>query len=320
MEDILGKFGTPGIVPVVKIDDAKDAVALGKALIAGGLPCAEITFRTNAAEEVHPPADRRSARDARGRGHGAHAGTGGAGRGGGREVHREPRHEPEGGSVLSGPRYPDYAGCLQPDGHRDGSGLRAQGPEVLPGRGLRRPRDTQGDLRPFGMVKFIPTGGIGPANLNEYLSFPKVLACGGSWMVKTELISEGNFDEITRLTREAVNIMLGFSLAHVGINTPDAEGRSWYRPSALRPLRFPLKEGNSSNFAGTPFEVMKRQGRGGNGHIAVQTNSIPRAMAYLGRLGIAFDRSSATEVNGVINAIYFQEEIGGFAFHLLQRK
>ena len=70
---------------------------------------------------------------------------------------------------------------------------------------------------PYGMIKFLPTGGINASNVNDYLSFSKVLACGGSWMVKDQLIKNGNFDEITRLTREAVNIMLGFDLAHIGI-------------------------------------------------------------------------------------------------------
>jgi len=59
---------------------------------------------------------------------------------------------------------------------------------------------------PYSRMRFIPTGGIGPANLVEYLLFPRVLACGGSWMVKSDLISSGNFQEITRLTRQAVEL------------------------------------------------------------------------------------------------------------------
>jgi 2-dehydro-3-deoxyphosphogluconate aldolase/(4S)-4-hydroxy-2-oxoglutarate aldolase len=59
---------------------------------------------------------------------------------------------------------------------------------------------------PFPNVDFIPTGGISAANLAEYLNFPKVLACGGRWMVKSELIHDGKFAEINRLTAEAVAI------------------------------------------------------------------------------------------------------------------
>jgi 2-dehydro-3-deoxyphosphogluconate aldolase/(4S)-4-hydroxy-2-oxoglutarate aldolase len=58
---------------------------------------------------------------------------------------------------------------------------------------------------PYGGVRFVPTGGIGAKNLAQYLALPNVLACGGSWMVDPKLIAQGNFDEITRLTREAIS-------------------------------------------------------------------------------------------------------------------
>ena len=76
---------------------------------------------------------------------------------------------------------------------------------------------------PYVNMKFMPTGGISAKNLNEYLSFNKIIACGGSWMVKDDLIKAGEFDKIEALTREAVEQMLGFELAHVGINETDEE-------------------------------------------------------------------------------------------------
>ena len=57
---------------------------------------------------------------------------------------------------------------------------------------------------PYGNVRFMPTGGISPANMEDYLSFPKVFACGGSWMVTKDLIQAGAFDRITELCRQAV--------------------------------------------------------------------------------------------------------------------
>ena len=65
------------------------------------------------------------------------------------------------------------------------------------------------------------SSGINAKNINDYLAFDKVLACGGSWMVKDELIKNGKFDEITHLTREAIDTMLGFDIDHIGINSPD---------------------------------------------------------------------------------------------------
>jgi 2-dehydro-3-deoxyphosphogluconate aldolase/(4S)-4-hydroxy-2-oxoglutarate aldolase len=60
---------------------------------------------------------------------------------------------------------------------------------------------------PYHTVRFMPTGGISPANLADYLSLPYVIACGGSWMVKSDLIDAGRFDEITNLTRDALNLI-----------------------------------------------------------------------------------------------------------------
>ena len=88
---------------------------------------------------------------------------------------------------------------------------------------------------PYKKVQFIPTGGIDESNLLAYLKFPQVLACGGSWMVKAELISGGKFDEIRRLTAQAVNLMLGLELRHVGMNMPDARRRRGRGPPERDP-------------------------------------------------------------------------------------
>ncbi|NJD01380.1 MAG: keto-hydroxyglutarate-aldolase/keto-deoxy-phosphogluconate aldolase, partial [Ruminiclostridium sp.] len=174
---------------------------------------------------------------------------------------------------------------------------------------------------PYGMIKFIPTGGIDAKNLNDYLAFNKILACGGSWMVKDELIKKGDFAEITRLAREAVNLMLGFDMAHIGINSPDAGTAMDISKKFSSVFSLPLKEGNSSNFAGTGIEVNKSIGLGKNGHIAIKTNSIPRAVAYLERNGVEVDMSTAKgPAGGPMVAVYLKEEIGGFAVHLLQNK
>jgi len=172
---------------------------------------------------------------------------------------------------------------------------------------------------PYGMVKFIPTGGITAGNLNSYLAFPKVLACGGSWMVKSELIDAGDFAGITALTKEAVTTMLGFSLAHVGINAADADESLKIARRVANVFSMAVKEGNSSNFAGTALEINKKPGLGTNGHIAIRTHSIPRAIAFLARGGVEVDMSTAKgPEGGPIVAVYLKEEFGGFAVHLLQ--
>ena len=129
---------------------------------------------------------------------------------------------------------------------------------------------------PYTGIKFIPTGGINLNNLTSYLSNKKVLACGGSWMVKADLISSGNFDEITRITQEAVSTMLGFEFTHLGINEENKDKALDSANQLSNLFYFPIKEGTSSIFTGSGFEIMKNQYLGKHGHISISTNYIYR--------------------------------------------
>lgn len=112
---------------------------------------------------------------------------------------------------------------------------------------------------------------------------------------------------------------LGFELKHVGINCENEEEaiRTAERFDAI--FGFTKKVGNSSVFAGTYVEMMKKPGLGKNGHIAIGTNSVADAMKYLEEKGVEFDMDSAKYKGDRINAIYIKEEIGGFAVHLVQK-
>ena len=172
---------------------------------------------------------------------------------------------------------------------------------------------------PYTQMKFMPTGGINAKNLNSYLAFDKILACGGSWMVKKDLVAAGEFDKIRDLTKEAVQTMLGFELAHIGINC-DNETEAEKTADAFDGLfGFTKKVGNCSVFAGTAIEAMKSAGRGAKGHIAVSTNSVVRAKNYLEMMGYKFDESTAKFKGDKMTAIYLSDEIGGFAVHLVQK-
>ena len=172
---------------------------------------------------------------------------------------------------------------------------------------------------PFSEIKFIPTGGIDQTNLLSYLSHPQVLACGGSWMVKPDFLSSGNLDRITEITREAVSTMLGFQLAHLGINEENREKALHIANLLSQAFYFTTKEGNSSIFAGSGFEVMKEKYLGEHGHIAIVTNNILRAIFYLKRKGISILPETVKESDGKLKAVYLDMDVSGFAIHLIQK-
>jgi 2-dehydro-3-deoxyphosphogluconate aldolase/(4S)-4-hydroxy-2-oxoglutarate aldolase len=319
MNDVLTKIGEFGLVPVVKIEDAQDALSLGKALLAGDLPVAEITFRTAAAEEAIKTLTEELPELLVG------AGTV-------LTVENAKKAVAVGAKFIVAPGFNpkvvDY--CVE---HNIPVTPGINSPTQIE-MGLERgltvlkffPAEASGGLpllkamaAPYGGVSFIPTGGIDQSNLNTYLSFKQVHACGGSWMVKSDLISAGKFDEIARLVKEAVATMLGFELAHLGINEETADNALKSANVLSQLFSFAVKEGSSSVFAGTGFEIMKSPYLGAHGHIAIATNNIHRAMAYLKRKGIMARPDTAKEQDGKLKAIYLEQEVSGFAIHLLQK-
>jgi len=268
MNKTLERIGELGIVPVVKIESAEDALPLGKALINGDLPIAEITFRTSTAEE--------SIKTLTGKLPNLLVGAGTV-----LTVEQAKKAVSAGAKFIVSPgfnpRVVDY--CIENSIPVTPGINNPTQIEMALERGIEVvkyfPAEASGGLtllksmsEPYTNIKFIPTGGINQYNLCSYLSNNKVLACGGSWMVKPELISSGNFAEITRLTREAISIMLGFEFAHLGINEK-SEDKALNSASLFSHLfNFPLKEGASSIFAGSTFEIMKNQYLGKHGHIA----------------------------------------------------
>lgn len=172
---------------------------------------------------------------------------------------------------------------------------------------------------PYVDMKFMPTGGINEKNLLDYLSFNKIICCGGSWMVPGDAVKAKDWDRIRALTSSAVQLMLGLEIAHVGINSADEAEAMDTATKLCKLLGWTMKVGNSSIFAGTGIEVMKTPFRGTKGHIGIKTNFIVRAKAYLERQGFEFDESSANVKDGQLKAIYLKDEIAGFAIHLVQK-
>lgn len=207
MDEAIRKIGEAKIVPVVKIERAEDAVPLGEALLAGGLPVAEITFRTDAAEEAIRALSERLPELLVG------AGTV-------LKILQVQRAWDAGARFIVSPgfnpRVVDY--CVE-NGYPVTPGVNSPTQiEMALERDLSIvkffPAEASGGLDmlkamsgPYGNIKFIPTGGISTDNVAAYLRNDRVFACGGTWMVKSDLISAGRFDEITSRCKEAVSIV-----------------------------------------------------------------------------------------------------------------
>ena len=172
---------------------------------------------------------------------------------------------------------------------------------------------------PFGGIKFIPTGGVNGQNIGEFIAAPFIHAVGGSWVCSKADIAAGNFEKITALCKQARSAAIGFEVAHIGVNCEDAAAASAVCEKLNEAFGLPVKEGNSSIFASNGIEVMKSMYLGKNGHLAVRTNNIGRAVAYLEKKGFKADSSTAKTKGGKMIAVYIENEIGGFAVHLLQK-
>ena len=320
MNEVLEKIQKIGIVPVVVLNDAKDAAPLAKALCDGGLPCAEVTFRTDAAEESIRIMAEQFPNMLVGAGTVLTTDQVDRAVAAGAKFIVSPGLNPKIVRYCVEKNIPITPGTTNPSDIEQAIECGLEVVKFFPAEPAGGINMIKAMAAPYTNMKFMPTGGINASNLKSYLDFPKIIACGGSWMVKGDLVAAGKFDEIEKLTREAVQSMLGFELAHVGINA-NSDGEAGNTASAFEKMfGFTSKEGNSSYFAGTGVEVMKAPYKGTNGHIAMSTNDIDKAVSYLERRGYEFDMSTAKyDAKNNLKAVYFTGEVGGFAVHLVQK-
>lgn len=207
MEEIIKKVTELGVLPVIKIDNAKDALPLAAALKKGGLCAAEVTFRTDAAEEsikqiakeypeflivagtVLTPKQADLAIAA------------------GASMIVSPGFNPIVVKHCLEKGYPVVPGVATPSEVENAMALGLRYLKFFPAEAAGGAKMVKAMSAPYTMVKFLPTGGINISNLADYMNLSCVFACGGSWMVPADKISNGQFDEIEQLTREAVELL-----------------------------------------------------------------------------------------------------------------
>ncbi len=207
MNDITSLISSLGIVPVVVLQDAKDAEPLAEALIAGGLPVAEVTFRTDAAEEsirimsrTHPEML--------------------VGAGTVLTVEQVDRAVEAGAKFIVSPGFdpeivdhclensiPVFPGIVTPTEAAQAVKRGLKIVKFFPAEQFGGVSTIKAISAPYTQLKFMPTGGVNAKNLRNYLECSKVVACGGSWMVKADLIKAGDFAKIREMTAEAAALV-----------------------------------------------------------------------------------------------------------------
>ncbi len=320
MEQIYEKIFNTGIIPVVVIDNEEDALPIAQALIDGGLPSAEITFRTSAAKGAIKAISEKYGDEIL-----VGAGT----------VLTEQQVDE---AVEAGAKF------IVSPGFSENIVKYCQKKGVVCIPGCSRPTDIEAAIRcglsvvkffpaeaagglkmikamaaPYGNIKFMPTGGIDEKNILEYLSFEKVIACGGSFMVNKEWVKNKEFHKITEATKKAVALMHGFKVEHVGINADTPEnGESVIE--AFSPFGFAVNRGNGGVFLNHDVEIMTKPWYGKCGHICIETNNIKRAEAYLKTKGVKFiEETKNIDAKGNYKAVYIDGDVCGFSLHLLQK-
>lgn len=320
MSSLTQKIVGAGIVPVVVIKDVSKAEGLARALCAGGIPVAEVTFRTESAQEAIREIARNVPEIIVG------AGT----------VHTVEQAK---AAVESGAKFivtpgfaaktvqwcvengiPVFPGCSGPAEIESAMEFGLSTVKFFPAEAYGGIKTLKALSGPYGGIRFMPTGGINEKNIGDYLALPSVAACGGSWMVPAALVEQGDFAGITALCRQAVRSAFGFELLHVGINSKDAQEAKETADAFAGLFSLPVSELPGAYFAGSLFEIVKKHGLGKNGHIAIQTNNLDRAIAYFETRGEELDPSTkAFDDAGKLVAVYFKKEIAGFAVHLRKK-
>lgn len=267
MNEVIEKLGKIGVIPVVVIENASKAKPLAEALIKGGLPCAEVTFRTEAAEEAIKIMAENFPEMLMG------AGTV-------LTVEQAERAVKAGAKFIVSPGFGDdvvkycidnnvpvVPGIATPTEIQKAMSYGLDVLKFFPAEAMGGLKVIKAVSGPYGNLKFMPTGGINAGNINEYLSFKKILACGGSWMVPKAAMAENNFDEITRLAKEAVMTVLNLKLGKVVVK----------KNSDTAPMLDLLSMAKCS------IET------GDENLLVVTTNSLERAKCYFENKGIRFD-------------------------------
>ena len=307
-----------GIVPVIALENVEDAAPLARALCNGGLPVAEVTYRTAAAHDAMIEMRKACPEMIIGAGTVLTTEQVDSAIDAGAEFIVSPGTNPVTIKYCQEKGIPIFPGTANGADIETAMSFGLKVVKFFPAEPLGGLKMIKALAAPYNTMKFMPTGGVNEGNVNSYLNDPVIVACGGTWMIDKKAIAEKNFDRIEELTRGAVNTMLGIKIKHIGINEENGNGLELAKQFA-RFFGGKVRETSKGWFGSELVEVMNEdKKKGTHGHIAVGVNNVDRAKRYFEAQGYEFDEDSATyDEKGNMKFIYFKDEIGGFAIHLV---
>ncbi|MDO5563733.1 MAG: bifunctional 4-hydroxy-2-oxoglutarate aldolase/2-dehydro-3-deoxy-phosphogluconate aldolase [Eubacteriales bacterium] len=318
MNDVDKKIYQSGIIPVVVIDDENKAIPLTNALINGGLDIIEITFRTKKAKEVINIISSNFPDVLVGAGTILNIEQAKEAIECGAKYIVSPGFDEKLVKYCLDNKIPVYPGIQTASELTKAIGYGIQIVKIFPIEEMGGIKMVNALGAAFPNVKFMPTGGINFDNVDDYFKSKKVIAIGGSFIVKKDLIKNNEFEKITSLTKDTINKLLGFNLKHIGINCANEEESISEVKKIEALFGFKERKTSQSYFARNEIEFMNEKGRGTNGHIAIGCNNVDRAYYYLTKRGYEFDEDSKTfDESGNLRLIYLKKEYAGFAYHLI---
>ena len=307
-----------GLVPLIVLDDAAQAVPFGQALVADGIPIAEVNFRTDACLDTiramaqHVP--------------GLIVGAG--------TVHNVAQAEAAvraGATFIVTPAFNPAVtewclrnhidilpGTVSPADIEAANGMGIEVCKFFPAAAYGGVKTLKALAGPFGHMKFVPTGGVNYDNMLEYLDLPNVAAVGGSFMTPSAMVKNRQWADITATCQAAVDKLLGFAICHTGIHCQTKEEAEAVTDRLCGLLhQKKIEVPGASWFVGTLVEVCYKKLPGEKGHVGIDTRDIDRAIAYYKRQGVEFAEDGFTyDDQGRVRLAYFKELYHGFSVHL----
>lgn len=320
MNNIYKKIHDVGILPVIAIENAEDAASLAKALCAGGLPVAEVTYRTAAAHDAMVNMKKACPNMLIGAGTVTTKEQVDSAIEAGAEFIVAPGLNPEIVKYCQSKNIPMIPGTANASDIECAMSLGLDTVKFFPSEALGGIKIIKALNAPYSKIKFIPTGGVNEKNLNSYLDEACVLACGGTWMIDKKAIANKDFDKIEALTKTAVETMLGLYIKHVSVNEENGNGETVANEFA-KLFGGSVRKTSKGWFGSELVEIMDEDHPiGKHGHIGIATNNVDRAKRYYEALGYEFDENSFSfDDKGNLKLAYFKNEIAGMAIHLVNK-